>query len=150
MRFNCIISRYRAKNRKNINRSKEHRIECQSPNEKVFPQPEEYYSIPNNNTVSPVPIQAVSIPIPRMGYDISFNPNYPPSHQQFHQPPMYTQASPYAGQEILPPAPHNVVLTNGGPVYSMAQPEFQNVTAHPTQNVDNNRRSGWDHMVSLF
>ncbi|XP_066254234.1 roquin-1 isoform X1 [Euwallacea similis] len=141
------LEKYRAKNRKNNNRSKEHRIECQSPIEKVFPQPEEYYSIPNN-TVSPIPMQPIPITIPRMSYDLPFNPNYPASHAQFAQP-MYSQVpTSYAAQEIMPTTAHNVVLSNGTQaVYPVSQQqEFQSVTVNSVPGVDNGRR-GWDHMV---
>ncbi|CAG9761632.1 unnamed protein product [Ceutorhynchus assimilis] len=122
------LEKYRAKNRKNLNRNKESRMDNnQSPvTDKIFPQPEEYYS----STISPIPMQA--IPIQNMGYEMPFNPSYPPNQQQFAQM-MYPQG------EILQPQ-HNLVLTNGGPVYPLAQPEFQ-------QTVENSRRGGWDHMV---
>lgn len=72
------LEKYRAKNRKTIIRNKEHRIDSQSPTDKVYPQTEDYYSMPNTATVSPVPIPAV-VQIQRMGYDVAFNHNFGPN-----------------------------------------------------------------------
>lgn len=121
------LDKYRAKNRKTTNRTnKEHRIECQSPvTKKVFPQPEEYYTV-TNSAVSPVPIQA------RIGYDVPFTPSYAPV--QFG-PPLYAQPT-YASPDISHGG--NVVLANGA-MYQMRQP--REVQSHPS----------WpDHMVSCL
>ncbi|KAF7282829.1 hypothetical protein GWI33_001967 [Rhynchophorus ferrugineus] len=136
------LEKYRAKNRKNVNRNKEHRNENQSPDEKVFPQPEEYYSVNNATTVSPVPIPAV-VQIPRIGYNIPFNPNYAPS-PQFSQPMFSAQSSPY-NQEIF--TPHSVVVANGGPIYLNPQTEYHTVNPQSSSNVDSNKRPVWDQMV---
>ncbi|XP_030763217.1 roquin-1 isoform X2 [Sitophilus oryzae] len=137
------LEKYRAKNRKSLNRNKEHRMDNQSPIEKVFPQPEEYYSIPTATTVSPVPIQTV-VQIPHIGYDISFphNPHYPPN-PQFAQP-IY-RAQPSYPQEVFTGA-HNVVLTNNGPIYPKPQTEFHTVSTQDNSNIENNKRPGWEQM----
>ncbi|KAH1003968.1 hypothetical protein HUJ04_003796 [Dendroctonus ponderosae] len=141
------LEKYRAKNRKNTNRNKDHRIENQSPVEKVFPQPEEYYSVSNNSPVSPIPLQAVPISIPRISYEIPFNPSYQQNHGQFSQP-MYSQSAPYPSQEMMSTPAHNMVLANGNPIYPVrSQSEFQAVPNNPGQNNENNRRTGWDHMA---
>ncbi|KAL1517695.1 hypothetical protein ABEB36_001430 [Hypothenemus hampei] len=136
------MEKYRAKNRKNINRTKDHqRIECPSPNDKAFPQPEECYSIATNNAVSPVPLQAVAIPISRMGYDVPFSPPY--TQGQFT--PMFPQPAPYTSPEMIPSTPHNVVLANGAQMYSVGQQGDFNILG---PNVDNNRKTPWDyHMM---
>ncbi|XP_060519847.1 roquin-1 [Cylas formicarius] len=135
---NDELEKYRAKNRKNLNRNKEHRIENQSPIDKALPQPEEYY-IPNPaTTVSPVPVQTV-VQIPRMGYDVQFGPTYPSNPQ--YTPPIYpTQAATYQNPDVYPATVNSVVLTNGGRVYASPIAEY----GQSAQNVELNKRCGWE------
>lgn len=54
------LEKYRAKNRKTMIRNKEHRIDSQSPSEKSYNQPEDYYTpVPNTAAPSPVSMPAM-------------------------------------------------------------------------------------------
>uniref|UniRef100_V5G646 RING-type E3 ubiquitin transferase n=1 Tax=Anoplophora glabripennis TaxID=217634 RepID=V5G646_ANOGL len=139
------LEKYRAKNRKSINRSKEHRAENQSPTDKNYQQTDDYYSIPNTTTVSPVPIP---IQIPRMSYDVPYHPNqsYPPS-QPFSQAIYQPQAGTFPIHEMYTSNPSNVVLANGGQFYPTQQTEYANINHHTPQNVDIVKRPNWDVMM---
>lgn len=141
--FNCIIL---FQNRKSINRNKEHRAENQSPTDKNYQQTDDYYSIPNTTTVSPV---SIPIQIPRMSYDVPYHPNpsYPPS-QPFSQAIYPPQAGTFPIHEMYSSNPSNVVLANGGQYYPTQQTEYANINHHSTQNVDIVKRPNWDIMVS--
>ncbi|XP_063925442.1 uncharacterized protein LOC135139224 isoform X2 [Zophobas morio] len=134
------LEKYRAKNRKTIIRNKEHRIDSQSPTEKVYPQTEDYYSMPNTATVSPVPIPAV-VQIQRIGYDVAFNHNLPPYAPQ----PMYAQTGTPYSHEVYSTAPPNIVLTNNDQFYPQ-QTDYTNIGHQSNQNAD--KRTNWDNVIS--
>lgn len=141
-----FFSRYRAKNRKTNVRNKEHRMENQSPTEKLYAQ-EDYYPLPNTTTVSPVPISTV-VSIPRMNYDVPYNPNYPPNAAPYPTPqPIYSTTS-ATYPDIYNTSSHNMVLMNGGQQQFTAQSDFANPTSPNNQNVDMNKRVNWE-MVSV-
>ncbi|XP_044271007.1 roquin-1 [Tribolium madens] len=133
------LEKYRAKNRKTIIRNKEHRIDSQSPTEKIYPQTEDYYSMPNTATVSPVPIPTV-VQIQRMGYDVPFNHNLPPYAPQ----PIYAQTPPYP-HDVYQTAPPNLVLANNDQFYP-PQTDFTNIGHQSNQTVD--KRSNWDNVIT--
>ncbi|XP_028132577.1 roquin-1 isoform X1 [Diabrotica virgifera virgifera] len=141
------LEKYRAKNRKTITRNKEHRIENHSPTEKPFNQSEDYYSISNTSTVSPVPLQPV-VQIPRMGYDVPYHPNPTyPSTQPFTQPVYQPQPSTFPVHEIYSPPNHgNIVLANGGQYYQPQQGEYPSIGNQPQQGVDMKR--SWEVVMS--
>ncbi|CAG9856052.1 unnamed protein product [Phyllotreta striolata] len=117
------LEKYRAKNRKSVSRNKEHRADDQSPTEKPFASPEDYYSISNASTVSPVLTNVVQLP--RMGYEVPFHPNPTyPAAQPFTQPVYPAQPANYPLHEIYQPTP-NIVLANGGQFYQPPQSEYQ-------------------------
>ncbi|KAF5272622.1 hypothetical protein FQR65_LT04863 [Abscondita terminalis] len=140
------LEKYRAKNRKSVVRngssSKDH-PENQSPIEKPYAQVDDYYPITNASTVSPVPIPAV-VSIPRVNYDVPYNPTYSTSH--FSTPPLYgTNAGGY--QDVYGNTPQNVVLANGGQFYP-TQPDFPATTQNNHQSVEYARRPNWEQMVT--
>ncbi|KAG5870919.1 hypothetical protein JTB14_004140 [Gonioctena quinquepunctata] len=160
------LEKFRAKNRKTVPRTKDHRNDNnQSPAEKTYASSEDYYSIPNTTTASPVPMPtAAVVQIPR--YDVPPyhhpNPSYHPTNpaatyapaQPFSQPVYPAQAATFPVHEIYSGGNHhgNVVLANGGQFYHQAQQqgEFQNVghQAQVAQNVDAVKRANWDAMIS--
>lgn len=137
------LEKYRSKSRKLMIRSKEHRVENQSPTEKSYAH-EDYY--PANNTTSPVSIPAV-VPMPRMGYEVPFSPNFSSTGAAFPTPqPIYTaNPSNFPTPEIYPTSPHNIVLTNGTQFFP-SQSEF--VNSPNGQNIDL-KRTNWD-LVSCY
>ncbi|CAH0546116.1 unnamed protein product [Brassicogethes aeneus] len=144
------LEKYRAKNRKMMSRSKEHRIESQSPTDKAYApgHNDDYYAIPQNAdaTVSPVPIHAV-LPMPR--YDVPFNaaPAYAQNQQPYPSPTYMAPPQPAAYPAYAQPPPASVVLTNGNPYY--AEPEDFVKMGHQHVNVNVNdlaKRHIWDHM----
>ncbi|CAH1367477.1 unnamed protein product [Tenebrio molitor] len=132
------VFRYRAKNRKTIIRNKEHRIDSQSPTEKVYPQTEDYYSMPNTATVSPVPIPAV-VQIQRMGYDVAFNHNLAPYQPQ----PMYAQTGAPYPHDVYQAAPPNIVLANNDQFY----PQQTDYAANAGHQSNQEKRSNWDNVI---
>ncbi|XP_023016148.1 RING finger and CCCH-type zinc finger domain-containing protein roquin [Leptinotarsa decemlineata] len=141
------LEKYRAKSRKTVPRTKDYHIDNQSPTEKNYNSSDDYYSVPNTTTVSPVPLPAV-VQIPRMGYDVPYHPNptYSPA-QQFPQPVYPPQAATFPVHEIYPSNHSNVMVTNGGHYYQAQQGEYVN-HQQPPQNVDVMKRSNWDAMIS--
>ncbi|XP_057661513.1 roquin-1 isoform X1 [Diorhabda carinulata] len=140
------LEKYRAKNRKTITRNKEHHIENQSPTEKPFNQSEDYYSISNTATVSPVPLPPV-VQIHRMGYDVPYHPNPTyPTTQPFTQPVYPTPTTSFPIHEMYPQNHTNIMLTNGGQFYQTQQGDFTTVGTQPQQGVDMKR--SWDIVMS--
>ncbi|XP_049818439.1 uncharacterized protein LOC109604845 isoform X3 [Aethina tumida] len=151
------LEKYRAKNRKIMNRNKEHRIDNQSPTDKPYPtSSDEYYSSPNTTAVSPVPIHAV-VPMPR--YDVSpFATAAPPPPPPYAPSPAAYQSPPYIAQPHFQPTAQgiyqtatpdagNVVLTatNGGGYYAPAQSEYGSVSGQLHQGVgDLTKGNYWD------
>lgn len=123
------LEKYRAKSRKSTMRNKEHRIDSQSPSEKIYPQHEDYYSVPNTTAGSPVPIPPMAPP-PNIGYDIPYNTTgymrgnsngFPPS---LHQPqPMYNPP-PYP-HELFPGQSNLVLAGNGQGFYPSPSTDYQ-------------------------
>ncbi|XP_031356684.1 roquin-1 isoform X2 [Photinus pyralis] len=140
-------SRYRAKNRKSVVRngtSREH-IDSQSPTERSYNQVEDYYPIANTaTTVSPVPIPAV-VSLPRINYDVPYNPSFS-NNSHYSTPQLYgTNASSYP--EIYGNTPQNVVLTNGGQFYP-PQPDYATTAPINQQTIEYARRPNWDQMIN--
>ncbi|KAK4873000.1 hypothetical protein RN001_015029 [Aquatica leii] len=140
------LEKYRAKNRKSVVRngtgSKEH-AENQSPTEKPYSQIDDYYPITNASTVSPVPMPAV-VSIPRVNYDVPYNPTYSTSH--FSTPTLYG-ANTGGYQDIYGSTPQNVVLANGGQFYS-TQPDYAATAPNNHQTMEYARRPNWEQMVN--
>ena len=137
--------RYRAKNRKNIIRNKEHRNENHSPNDKTFVVPQEDYYPITNTEPNPVSVPNL-VPIPRMPYDVPINVSgipYSPAQ------PLYPPTPANFSQDLFNPNHQGVILSNGGP-YFPHQPEF--ITAvPPNTSVDiSNTRQKWGQAVSSF
>ncbi|RZC34573.1 roquin-1, partial [Asbolus verrucosus] len=135
------LEKYRAKNRKTIIRNKEHRIDSPSPTEKVYPQTEDYYSMPNTATVSPIPIPAV-VQIQRMSYDVAFNHNFPPNNPYPAPQPMYPQTGAPYPHDVYQTAPPNLVLANNDQFYPQ-QADF-NMGHQSNQE----KRPNWDSMIA--
>lgn len=126
------LEKYRAKNRKTLNRLKEHRIENQSPTtEKLYTASDEYYSISNTATVSPVPMPPIPLSFSRIaGYDIPFNAQPIFQSQPFvPPPPPPPQQQQQQTHEIYTPPQHqNVVLaSNGAAFYPSTRNDYQNL-----------------------
>lgn len=126
--------------------NKEHRLENQSPTEKIYPQ-KDYYAMPNTSPVSPVTIPAV-VSMPRMNYDVPYNPSFPPNPVPYPAPqPAYSTASVAYGDIYNGPS-HNMVLMNGGQHY-VPPPDFANAPPPSSQGMDVSKRVNWEHIVSF-
>nr|CAI5860090.1 unnamed protein product [Callosobruchus analis] len=99
------LEKYRAKNRKSLNRNKDHRIDSQSPtmSDKSYPMGDEYYPMAPGAaaTASPVPLPPAApqvMHVPR--YDMP-----PPPPQAYHAHAGFPQPPPPAAVFATPPAP---------------------------------------------
>lgn len=147
--------RYRAKNKKTNTRSKEHRMDNPSPNEKSFAATDEYFPVANTTT-SPVSLPAV-VPIPRIGLDIPYNPTFPPNGTPYptngtsfpNPQTLFPVSSNTYPTEIYNSNAHNIVFANGGQYYqSMSEFNASNSTG---QNMElNKQRSNWEQAVSTY
>lgn len=130
-----------------MSRNKEHRLDTQSPTEKSYNPSEDFYSIPNTTTVSPVPIPAVT-PVPRVGYEVPYNHNYPTGGPYPNPQTIYPNNSGiYPSHEIYPTSPHNLVLTNGAQFFP-PQTDFHPSVTPVNQSPDAPKRGNWGDVVS--
>ncbi|CAH2002444.1 unnamed protein product [Acanthoscelides obtectus] len=97
------LEKYRAKNRKSLNRTKDHRIDNPSPtvSDKSYPMGDEYYTMPTGAaaTVSPVPLPPAApqvMHVPR--YDMP-----PPPPQAYHTHAGFPQPPPPGAVYATPP-----------------------------------------------
>lgn len=100
----------------------------------------------NTTTVSPVPIPTV-VPLPRMSYDVPYNPNYPNNTPHYPTPQLYSPNPGNYHPDIYGNTPHNIVLANGGQFYP-TQPDYASTAPVNHQSMEFARRPNWDQVVS--
>ncbi|KAK9882382.1 hypothetical protein WA026_020904 [Henosepilachna vigintioctopunctata] len=141
------LEKYRAKSRKTMIRNKEHRIDSQSPSEKSYTQPEDYYTaVSNTAATSPVPISTI-VPgiVPGIGYDVPYNSNYlrptslPATPQQIYQNNM----GHFPPHEIYQPNQPNLINSNNGHNYFPPSGEFADLH-HPNSTGELPRPNNWE------
>lgn len=140
------LEKYRAKNRKTMIRNKEHRIDSQSPSDKSYNQPEEYYTpIPNTAAPSPVSMPTM-VPgmVQGMSYDVPPYIKYPRNtpHHSSPQQMFPNGLSPFSPHEMYGSNQSNVMVSNNGQNY-FSSPEFSDLN-HPNLPSEAPRSTNWD------
>ncbi|KAL3284811.1 hypothetical protein HHI36_018950 [Cryptolaemus montrouzieri] len=141
------LEKYRAKSKKTMIRNKDHRIDSQSPSEKSYTQPEDYYkTVSNTAATSPVPMSTiVSGMVPGISYDVPYNPNYlrpsplPATQQQIYP----SNISRFPPHEIYSSNQPNMMMATNGQNYFPPQPEFADIN-HPNSPGEGLRTNNWE------